>query len=165
MTSMRCPKCNWEQPEAAACRKCGLTRDRMDAFVANAGEGRLAAAWAAVDADWSRQGAHDALIASGLAHGELPGVARLYAQAARTRSSESERADARTRADAVGKMAQAALWATAAPRPEKADPRFKRLALVALATVMLLLLAVVATFMLGERQEAATRRQPTIRSW
>ena len=165
MNTMRCPKCEWEQPEADACRRCGLAKQRMDAFVRPSGGSALAAAWAEVEADWSQSVRHDALIAAGLAQGDLPSVARLYLQASRSGASEAERADAQVRAEAIGKMAQAALLATAAPRREEGNPKYKRLAMLLLAGLMLLLLGVAATFMLGERQREDTRQVPTIRSW
>jgi hypothetical protein len=112
---MRCPKCGDDQPEAPACRGCGLRADRFAAFAAEheEEEGELDALWDACVARWDDDGAHQRFL-------EEASARLLFVQAARRyRAVLRERPDdpvAVARLARITRMAEAALLTAPPPR-------------------------------------------------
>jgi len=74
----RCPKCVAPRPEGAAiCRQCGLAFVNFVALE-HQPPAELQESWKALAARWDDLGAHDRVMASATARGELAALGRLY---------------------------------------------------------------------------------------
>jgi len=134
---MRCPKCDSEQPEADACRACGLAADRFADFAARADDGNpeLALLWQACVDRWDQPAAHDRFIEANSADGAFAYGARRYRQTLRERPGDER---ARSGLDRLTRMAEATLLSSAAARKSaQPDEPFKSVVLLMVALVAL----------------------------
>lgn len=132
-----CPKCGSRPVTGDACARCGLAVARMDAFVAaDDVPAELAAAWDACVRAWDDPAAHDRVAGLALASERFPWLARRYRTVLRDRPDD---AIAGERVQRIGRMAEAAMRATAAP--VRAAPA-RRTGAYAIMLVVALLVAV-----------------------
>lgn len=133
-TADRCPKCDAARSATAvACPRCGLAADRAAAWQAADAEAptaSLGAAWAACEAAWDDDAAHERAALAALPTGDFGWLAKRYRAVLRERPDD---AVAQARLDVLTRRAQAALLATATPKRER-SPR--KLPLVALIVVI-----------------------------
>ncbi len=76
-----CPKCGESvSGSRAACKACGLLRERFDDFAAEAAEAdeELVALWGACEGNWNEEDAHEAFVAKASATGAFAAAARRY---------------------------------------------------------------------------------------
>lgn len=89
--AMTCPKCSTAQPEADACRRCGLAARHFATFapapIDPPSEG-LATAWRNVLAAWEDTKRHDAFIAIAQAQDRLDFAAACYKHSDRPGATE-----------------------------------------------------------------------------
>lgn len=98
------------------------------------GDEPLAPAWAACQAAWADPGGHERVAELALVHGEYPWLARQYRAVLAQRPDD---AIARDRLARIGRMAEAAMRATALPpAPEARRPNRMKLLLIALVVVL-----------------------------
>ena len=153
-----CVKCGAPMTDDPACPRCGLSRDRAQAWAAADAPPapELAAAWAAVDEAWDDAAVHDRAAAVALRHGALPWLARRYRDVQRARPTD---AVARARIDRVGFMTLAALKATAkVPQASRNRSRV-------VYAVLLVVIVVVAGALLAARattHERSGKRRPAL---
>jgi hypothetical protein len=135
---MQCPKCGSSQPEADACRSCGLAAARFDGFRASEpeGEDRLEALWEAAQADWDDDEGHRRFIEAAAATDSFAIAARRYREVLRQRPGDP-RAD--TALKRITRMAEASMMARAAARPGEAEGKepYKNVLILLIALVML----------------------------
>lgn len=153
-----CVKCGAPMTDDPACPRCGLSRDRAQAWAAADAPPapELTAAWAAVDSAWDDPAVHDRAAAIALGHGALPWLARRYRDVQRARPTD---AVARARIDRVGFMTLAALKATA--KVPQASRNRSRVVYV----VVLVVIVVIAGALLAARattHERSGKRRPAI---
>lgn len=151
--AMTCPKCGTDQPEAPACRRCGLAADRMASFRSQSDAetpAHVVAAWTAVDAAWDDPTRHEKFVAAVVEAGAFPYAARQYRAAAAARPDD---AVAKTQLERVGKMAEAALRATATQKPEKGQMPYRNATVVLVACIIAIVFAV-AYALLRKAQDA-----------
>jgi hypothetical protein len=135
---MRCPKCEELQPEAEACRACGLAADRFEAYASEADDAagpELDELWAACADDWHDDAAHDRFI-------EAASVAGMYAYAARRYRGHARDNPGDSRAEAalarLRRMAEATLLSAAAARqPEAGKEPYRGVVLLMITLVLL----------------------------
>jgi hypothetical protein len=134
---VRCPKCGDDQPEAAACRGCGLRADRFAAFAAEneEGAGELDALWDACVARWDDEGAHQRFLEEASARLLFVQAARRYRQVLRDRPDDPV---ATARLARITRMAEAALL-TAPPRraDDEGNEPYKRVIVLLMILVVL----------------------------
>ncbi|MCB9562440.1 MAG: hypothetical protein H6708_18710 [Kofleriaceae bacterium] len=156
---MTCPKCDLTQPEAPACRACGLAADKMAAFArAQAPVGDdLQQAWRDAEARWQDDAAHDRFVEAVAAAGAYPWAARRYREVLRHRPDDDQAARQLAR---IAKMTEVTLLATAATDPRRrAKPYRGTLAMVA-ALVVVIVIGLVYAVVARRAREAATRPPP-----
>lgn len=124
-TPMTCPKCGAEQAIATACRRCGLTttlmakfKDQDDAFQSPG----VTQAWIQCELNWNEPDKHEKFVAAVVEANAFAWAARKYRAAGAKRPGDTI-APAQTQR--LGKMAEAALKATATVKPEKATNPYK----------------------------------------
>lgn len=89
--AMTCPKCGTAQPDADACRRCGLAARHFAAFVPDApapGTPALLAAWDGLLAAWDDPKQHDGFIALAQAENRLDFAASCYKDCDRPSATE-----------------------------------------------------------------------------
>ncbi len=154
---MRCPKCDDEQPEADACRACGLAADRFADFDARADESspELALLWQACVDDWDRDAAHDRFVQAVAADFAYTFGARRYRQRLRDRPND---ALARSGLDRLTRMAEATLLSSAAARKAvEPDEPYKNVVLLMVALVALVGLGGVYLLLRGRSSDSAPK--------
>src|SRR5258705_8314476 len=112
-TPMTCPKCGAEQAIAVACRKCGLTTTLMPRFKDQDDGDQSAtvtAAWTQCELHWDDTSKHEKFVAAVVEANAFAWAARKYRAAAAKRPGD---AIATAQTERMGKMAEAALKATA----------------------------------------------------
>ncbi|HTJ44899.1 MAG TPA: hypothetical protein VL463_22485 [Kofleriaceae bacterium] len=117
--TMTCPKCGVVQRPADACRSCGLLASRMPDFVATEDlpAAEVAAGWAACEAAWNDNAAHEALARLASAHNAYAYVARRYRERVKKNADDSIAAG---RLAAITRMTEASLRAGATARNDRA---------------------------------------------
>lgn len=136
VTPMTCPKCGAVQALAVACRKCGLTATLMPKFREQDAASQpepVTAAWIAAELDWQDRGKHEKFAAAVVEHKAFAFAARQYRAAAARRPGDTI---APAQIERLGKMAEAALKATAVARPEKATNPYKGTTVLLVACVI-----------------------------
>lgn len=135
---MQCPKCGTSQPEAEACRSCGLAAARFDSFRASNPEGadRLDALWEGVQASWDDDEVHRRFIEAAAADHAFAIAARRYREVLRERPGDA-RAD--TALKRITRMAEASMLARAAARPGQGEGKepYKNVLILLIALVLL----------------------------
>ncbi len=134
---MRCPKCDDEQPQADACRACGLAADRFADFAARADDANpeLALLWQACVDGWDQADAHERFVEAVAADSSFAYGARRYRQILRERPDDAR---ARSGLDRLTRMAEATLLSSAAARKSAVpDEPFKNVVLLMVALVAL----------------------------
>lgn len=134
---MRCPKCDDEQPEADACRACGLAADRFADFAARADDAspELALLWQACVDRWDQPDSHDRFVEAVAADSSFAYGARQYRQRLRERPDDPR---ARSGLDRLTRMAEVTLLSSAAARKgAEPDEPFKNVVLLMVALVAL----------------------------
>jgi ribosomal protein L40E len=137
VTPMTCPKCGAVQGLAVNCRKCGLTATLMPKFReqdAASQHEAVTSAWIQVELNWNDPGRHEKFAAAVVEHRAFAFAARQYRAASAKRAGDTI---GPAQIEKLGKMAEAALKATAVARPEKGANPYKK-------TTMLLVACVVA---------------------
>lgn len=127
----RCPKCDAARSATLpACPRCGLAASHAAAWKvvdAEAPTASLGAAWAACEAAWDDPARHEQAAAAALATSDFGWLAKRYREVLRTRPDDPV---ATARLDVLTRRAQAALIATATPKPERATRKFPIVALI-----------------------------------
>ncbi|MBL8621741.1 MAG: hypothetical protein JNK64_10570 [Myxococcales bacterium] len=127
----RCPKCDAPRSGSLpACPRCGLATSHAAAWKAADAEAptaSLGAAWAACEAGWDDEARHEAAATAAFATSDYGWLAKRYREVLRTRPDDPV---ASARLDVLTRRAQAALMATATPKPERATRRFPMVALI-----------------------------------
>jgi len=117
--TMACPKCGTVQPEAAACRVCGLRAERMASYAAQNPAGNAApellAAWAVVEAGWDDVDAHDKLGNLIASHNAYAWAARRYRDRLRAAPDDPIATDRLAR---ITRITEASLRASAVARSD-----------------------------------------------
>jgi predicted Zn finger-like uncharacterized protein len=135
---MQCPKCGTAQPEAEACRTCGLEATRFADFRASAADGadELDALWEATLAEWDDADRHRRFVEAASATDSFAVAARRYREVLRERPGDA-RADAALKR--ITRMAEAAMMVRAAARPAEAEGKepYKNVLILLIALVML----------------------------
>lgn len=135
---MRCPKCGTSQPEAQACRSCGLAAARFDSFRADNPEGpdRLDALWESAQADWDDDEVHRRFIEAAAAADAFAIAAGRYREVLRDRPGDPRAATALKR---ITRMAEASMLARAAARPGQGEGKepYKNVLILLIVLVML----------------------------
>ena len=127
----RCPKC--DAPRSAtlpACPRCGLAASHAAAWKvadAEAPTASLGAAWAACEAAWDDEARHEQAAAAAFATSDYGWLAKRYREVLRARPDDPV---ATARLEVLTRRAQAALMATATPKPERATRKFPMVALI-----------------------------------
>lgn len=134
--AVECPKCGLRPVTGEACARCGLATSRMATWAgAEAPSDALALAWEDCRAHWDDPAKHDRAASLALTLGEQPWLARQYRGVLRDRPAD---AIAAARLERTGKIAQAAVFATAT------SPRaggYRRGSSMALLAVLALIVA------------------------
>ena len=89
--AMTCPKCSTTQPDADACRRCGLAARNFDSWAPETPPPptpALLTSWDAVLGAWDDSKRHDAFIALAQAEGRLDFAATSYRDADRPGATE-----------------------------------------------------------------------------
>ena len=156
-----CPKCGHRAVTGEACPRCGLSRARMAAWSEDTTvTPTLLAAWEACLADWNNPDLHDRAASLSLTVTEQPWLARRYRAVLRDRPDD---AIATARLARVGKIAQAAVLATAST---PSVSRFRRGSSAAMLLVMVALVVAGIVFVLylvrenDDDSRARPRTQP-----
>lgn len=166
--AIECPKCGLRPVAGDACGRCGLDVSRMASWAAtDTASDALAVAWEDCLAHWTDAAKHDRAASLALTLGEQPWLARRYRGVLRDRPGD---AIAAARLERTGKIAQAALFATAtSPRPAG----YRRGSSMALLAILALIVAggLLWGLYMARKREAAdaanpaattpTRREPT----
>ncbi|MGN6104580.1 MAG: hypothetical protein ACTHU0_05725 [Kofleriaceae bacterium] len=147
-----CPKCDTPRSaDGRACPRCGLARERMDAYAAQrdaAVPPEVAAAWARVVEGWERLPLHDALLQQIARHDSYAWAAAKYRAEARARPGDPIAASQLAR---LRRAAEATLLAGATTRQDKAPRPYR----ATVAVLSMLIVAVVAGLLyaaiLGDR--------------
>lgn len=153
---MRCPKCETVQPEAEACRSCGLLAGNMAGWrPEDAGVAALAGAWSELEAAWDDDAAHERFKQLVVQRGAFAAAARLYRQRARVGDSR-----ARQEVGRMATMAAAMMSATAGERKtgEAEDEPFRNVLVMLLVLVIVGIIGGAYAFATWSR--ADDRRQP-----
>lgn len=161
---MTCPKCGDAQPEAAACRTCGLLAERMPAFARDRDAGvapEVLAAWRAVEGAWADPAAHERFLAAASTALAFPWAAQRYREVVRARPDDAIAAEHLAR---VARMAEATLLATAAEKPSAARKPYRGTVAVLGALLILIVIgvgyALLATSFRDDPGDRAPRSQP-----
>lgn len=161
---MECPKCGVEQPEAEACRACGLKREKFAEYAAAEVEEpvQVAAAWSACRERWQEQEVHDQFLDAVAAAQAFGPAARHYREVLRERPADER---ARRGLARVTRMAEATLMGAASARrgagaPAGPEP-YKNVVLLLLAMVLLAgVFGIYALFRSKQEAEEQQTRQP-----
>jgi len=143
VTPMSCPKCGSLQAIAVACRKCGLTTTLMPKFREQDSASQpepVTRAWIACELDWNDPAKHEKFTAAVVEHNAFAYAARQYRAAAAKRADDPT---ALAQIERLGKMAEAALKATAALRPEKSTNPYKGTTILLVACVVALVFGLI----------------------
>ncbi|MBZ0237472.1 MAG: zinc-ribbon domain-containing protein [Deltaproteobacteria bacterium] len=155
---VECPKCGLRPVTGDACARCGLTVERMATWAAaDTASDALAAAWEDCIARWDDPAKHDRAASLALTLGEQPWLARKYRAVLRDRPGD---AIAAARLARTGKIAQAAMLATAsAPRPGG----YRRGSFLALLLVFVLLIVggLLWGLYMAQKRQAADPASPS----
>ena len=156
---MICPKCGTEQPEAAACRKCGLAAERMASFQEQvpAPPAAVVATWDACRAAWDDPARHEQFVAAVIDGGAFAYAARQY------RGVLAERPDdavATAQLERLGKMAEAALHATATQKPETAPRPYRNATAILVVCIVAMLFGLVYVLVLARDEEDDHQLRP-----
>lgn len=142
-TPMTCPKCGAEQQLATACRRCGLTTTLMAKFKDQddaAQSPGVTQAWIQCELNWDDKDKHEKFVAAVVENNAFAWAARKYRAAGAKRPGDTI-APAQTAR--LGKMAEAALKATAMARPEKASNPYKGTTVLLAACIVALVFGLV----------------------
>lgn len=131
-TDDRCPKCDAARSATLpACPRCGLLTSRAAAWhhddAALPPTTSLGAAWEACAAAWDDDAAHERAALAAFATTDFAWLAKRYRAVLRERPDD---AVAKARLEVLTRRSQAALVATATPKPEQAKRRFPMVALI-----------------------------------
>jgi hypothetical protein len=129
-----CPKCGLRPVTGEACARCGLAVERMaDWAAADTASDALVAAWEDCVAHWDDPAKHDRAASLALTLGEQPWLARHYRAVLRERPGD---VIAAARLERTGKIAQAAILATASMPPPGGYRRGSSMAILLVLTLM-----------------------------
>ena len=161
---MTCPKCGAEQAIATACRRCGLTTTLMPKFKEQDDASQspvVTLAWSMCELNWENPDKHEKFVAAVVEHNAFSYAARKYRAAAAKRPDDKLAA---AQVERLGKMAEAALKATATHRPEKGANPYKGttviLAACIVAVVFGLIYAMIQSRKSNEGELTPVQRQP-----
>jgi DNA-directed RNA polymerase subunit RPC12/RpoP len=156
-TGAECPKCGLRPVTGAACARCGLEVGRMATWVASdTATDRLVVAWEDCITHWDDAAVHDHAASLALTLDEQPWLARKYRAILRDRPDD---AIARYRLERIGKIAQAAVLATAVAPRTGGYRRGSSLAI--LLVLVLLIMGGLAWGLYLANQEAPAGATPT----
>jgi ribosomal protein L40E len=152
-----CPKCGAEQQaDDPACRKCGLSAERMAAFAAvrdGSVPEALTAAWERVVERWDDPSAHDELIRLVTQNSAYAWAAAKY----RDRDDDVGKAQL----ERVRKAAEVTMMSTAAVRPDlKAASPYRSVAMLLAILVALAVAGLIYAMAIRDRHPAATPPTP-----
>jgi len=113
---MVCPKCGDAQPDATACRSCGLLASKMAEFARRDASvsPEVEAAWADLVAHWSEPAAHDRFHAAAVAGTAFAWAAQRYRDRVRADGSDPIAAEQLAR---LARTTEITLLATASKKP------------------------------------------------
>jgi hypothetical protein len=156
-----CPKCGDQQPEAAACRSCGLLVERMADFASRRDQSvpvEVSSAWDAVEASWDDDAAHEKLMQEVAAATAYPWAAQRYREAQRARPGDRRAAAMLAR---LVRMTEATLRAGATARPKKSDTPYRRVTTLLAVLLALFLIGVAYTLIMkGMKPEPEPPMKP-----
>jgi hypothetical protein len=147
---MTCPKCGDPQPEAVACRSCGLLATRMAEFARNRDRDEapvVRAAWDALEARWDDPAAHDAFLKLVATETAYPWAAQRYREVQRARPDDRRAPEQLAR---IARMAEATLRATAMRKEKPSETPYRNTILI-LALMVLLIIGAVAFALVSSR--------------
>jgi len=162
--TMTCPKCSEVQRVAPACRACGLLQARMDDFARDQ-EAQVPdvvrAAWAACEARWSDDAAHERLVSAVAATTSYPWAARRYREALRLRPDD---ATAAAQIERLARMAEATLRASATTRKDTARKPYRGVIAVLVVLVAVAAAGAIYAVATGAGDHGSGRRTPATRA-
>jgi hypothetical protein len=136
---MVCPKCGDAQPDAAACRTCGLLAAKMSDFARAAAPvpPELEAAWSRAQDTWRDAASHDTVHAVATATSGFAWAAQRYRDRLRADPTDTIAAEQLAR---LARSAELTLFATATKKPDKQQKPFRAaLAVLAILAVLVVI--------------------------
>jgi hypothetical protein len=143
-----CPKCGAKQPPGPACRKCGLSADRMATFqrqktgVASS----LVVAWKDCETAWTDETAHDKFMELVVEQEAYAFAARRYRDALAARPGDPI---AQQHVDQVAKMVAANLMVSATPKESSSPKPYKNAITILVVLVVAIVIGVVYATLRG----------------
>ena len=162
--ALTCPKCGDAQPEAKACRTCGLLAERMSTYQPPATEAppALAEAWTALESRWEDADAHAAFLQQVTAADAYPWAAQRYRAAARERPDDKLAAEQLAR---IARMTEVSMRTAATRRADPQPQPYKNVTLVLGSLIVLMILAtmlaVLGPAFFGQDEEPSAKPQKT----
>jgi hypothetical protein len=150
---MVCPKCGDAQPEAAACRTCGLLAAKMSDFARTAAPvpPELEAAWSRAQEAWRDPASHDTVHVVATATSGFAWAAQRYRDRLRADPTDTIAAEQLAR---LARSAELTLFATATKKPDKQQKPFKgSLVVLAILAVLVVIGVGYAIFAGGLRED------------